>query len=83
MTLAKALTHLRAGDWRSAHPLVQEDESALGCWAHGIVHLLERDYDNARYWYRRAHRHYPGDDGAPSEIDALARAFQAAGGAGQ
>ena len=26
----------------------------LGCWAHGIVHMLEGDLGNARYWYRRA-----------------------------
>ena len=40
------------GDWEKAHAIVQNDDSELGCWAHGIVHLLEGDLGNARYWYR-------------------------------
>lgn len=27
---------------------------ALAAWLHGIVHTLEGDLDNARYWYHRA-----------------------------
>ncbi|MGH8586607.1 MAG: hypothetical protein ACREWE_10650 [Gammaproteobacteria bacterium] len=29
-------------------------------WLHGIVHALEGDLDNARYWYRKADRVFPG-----------------------
>ena len=47
------------GDWQKAHAIVQNDASSLGCWAHGIVHMLEGDLGNARYWYRRAHRAFP------------------------
>ena len=55
--LATALAHLERGDWPSAHVIVQRDEHhPLSCWAHGIVHLLEGDLDNAGYWYRRAGR---------------------------
>ena len=46
-----ALRLLQEGDWRAAHEIVQEDEeSRLSCWAHGIVHLMEGDVPNARYW---------------------------------
>ena len=39
--LEEALAHLEGGDWRAAHEIVQKDEeSALACWAHGIVHLM-------------------------------------------
>jgi hypothetical protein len=69
---AALVGHLRRGEWPQAHVLAQADESAFGCWAHGIVHMLERDFDNARYWYRRAGRDYPGDDAAAGEIEALA-----------
>lgn len=72
MPLATALRHLGKGDWQRAHPLVQKDESALGCWAHGIVHAMEGDVDNARYWYRRARRAWPGRYDAPAELAALA-----------
>jgi hypothetical protein len=69
--IAKAVRHLEAGDWKAAHVIVQKDSSALGCWAHGIVHLIEGDLDNARYWYRRAHRALPHLDTANAEIAAL------------
>ena len=54
--LAAALRHLERGDWQAAHKIVQQDESPAGCWLHGVVHVLEGDLDNARYWYGRAHR---------------------------
>ncbi len=77
MTIAAALRHLRKGDWESAHPLVQEDASEFGCWAHGIVHLLEGDQGNARYWFRRAHRPFPTSPDPAAEIAALAAALKA------
>lgn len=50
--LRRALAHLERGEWQAAHEIVQRDEeSALACWAHGIVHLMEGDLANARYWY--------------------------------
>lgn len=69
--IAKAVTHLEAGDWRAAHVIVQSDSTSLGCWAHGIVHLIEGDLANAQYWYRRAHRSLPHVDTATAEIAAL------------
>ena len=76
MALGTAIRHLREGDWSKAHTLVQNDESALGCWAHGIVHLMEGDLGNARYWYRRAHRLFPRDVDPSIEIAALMAAMK-------
>ena len=68
--LLRALAHLEHGDWRAAHEIVQRDEdSPLSCWAHGIVHLMEGDVANARYWYREAGR--PFSEAVPDEIEAL------------
>ena len=76
--LAQALAHLRRGDWEAAHKIVQQDEdSPLACWAHGIVHLMEGDESNARYWYREAKREFPREPLVPDEIAALARALEA------
>ncbi len=70
--MTKALAHLEAGDWQAAHEIVQTDEeSALACWAHGIVHLMEGDLPNARYWYREAERRFPSTPDAAAEIRAL------------
>jgi hypothetical protein len=67
----KVVQHLEAGEWQSAHAMVQKDATALGCWAHGIVHLVEGDLDNAKYWYRRAHRPLPHGNTVAAEIAAL------------
>ena len=75
--LARAVAHLERDDWRAAHEIVQEDEeSALSCWAHGIVHILEGDLPNARYWYGQAKRTFPRKVSAKDEINELKEALQ-------
>ena len=70
--LSKAVEYLQAGDWQAAHEIVQRDEdSALACWAHGIVHIMEGDLPNARYWYGQARRAFPKEPDADAEIRAL------------
>ena len=70
--LSKAVAHLEAGDWQAAHEIVQRDEaSPLACWAHGIVHIMEGDLPNARYWYREAKRAFPSKPDVQDEIRAL------------
>jgi Tfp pilus assembly protein PilF len=68
--LAKALDFLAAGEWQRAHEIVQPDKSTLAAWMHGIVHTLEGDLDNARYWYRKANREFPGPGAVLQEIAA-------------
>ncbi len=76
--LSTALRHLERGDWNAAHGIVQRDEEgALACWAHGIVHLMEGDASNARYWYRRAGRPFPARARVEAEIEALRAALRA------
>jgi hypothetical protein len=75
--LREAVRHLHAGDWQAAHEIVQADEnSPLACWAHGIVHLMEGDAANARYWYRRAGRAFPKEPSPAEEIEALSAALR-------
>jgi hypothetical protein len=76
--LARAVTLLEAGDWRAAHALVQHERSPLAAWLHGIAHTLEGDLDNARYWYRRLGRPFPGAGAVAREL-ALARGALEAG----
>lgn len=54
--LLKAVAFLEKGEWQPAHEIVQGDRSNLAAWLHGIVHTLEGDLDNARYWYGRCGR---------------------------
>jgi hypothetical protein len=75
--LATAVAHLERDDWRAAHEIVQQDEdSALACWAHGIVHIMEGDLPNARYWYREAKRAFPKTPSIAREITELKGALK-------
>ena len=73
--LLEALTLLERGDWQQAHAIVQQHETEYGAWLHGMVHVLEGDLDNARYWYKRARRTFSPD--AKSELAAAREALGA------
>lgn len=69
--LKDAIALLEQGEWEAAHAIVQKDGSALGSWAHGIVHVMEGDLRNAGYWYRRAGRELPDGVDTHAEVAAL------------
>jgi hypothetical protein len=55
--LRSAVDMALAGEWDEAHGLVQADQAdAIACWIHAVLHKIEGDAGNARYWYRRAGR---------------------------
>ena len=70
-SLHRAAELLAAADWEGAHAIVQDDPSPLAAWMHGIVHLLEGDVANARYWYGRAGRAFPGEGTVQDEVEAV------------
>ena len=70
-TLADTIVMLEARDWEAAHLIAQDSKEPLAAWAHGIVHLIEGDESNARYWYKLAKRAFPGMDAVDAEIAAL------------
>ena len=72
--LIEALEHLARRAWQPAHAIVQEHKSPEAAWLHGIVHTIEGDLENARHWYRKANRDFPGPAAVEGEI-AAARAF--------
>lgn len=75
MTLLDGLRLLRQGEWDRAHQIAQADETELGSWLHGIVHMAEPDESNSRYWYRQAGRRFPGMDALQAEMAELERAL--------
>jgi hypothetical protein len=55
--LREAVDLALGGDWQTAHKIVQEHEGdAVASWIHAVVHRMEGDLDNARYWYERCNR---------------------------
>ena len=78
-TLAEAVDHAAAGRWDEAHAIAQAHEGEpLADWLHAVLHKIEGDAGNARYWYRRAGRmaHESAEPGA--ELSAIAAAVASA-----
>jgi hypothetical protein len=50
----RALAYLRRREWQKAHEIVMDLEDKAAYHMHGLVHRLEGDMENARYWYARA-----------------------------
>jgi hypothetical protein len=50
----KALWYLHHDQWDDAHDIAQNDSSPHGSWLHGILHKVEGDEWNAKYWYQKA-----------------------------
>lgn len=78
MNLLDGLRLLQQGEWDRAHRIAQADESPMGSWFHGIVHMAEPDEQNARYWYREAGRPFPGMAALQAEMAELEGALAAA-----
>jgi hypothetical protein len=51
-----ALWWMGKDEWNKAHELAMSGEDANCAWVHAHLHRVEGDFDNARYWYRRAGR---------------------------
>lgn len=73
-----AALHLWNDSLDAAHELVQDLNGATGSALHGIMHRLEGDYSNAKYWFRRAGDH-PAWHGLQSRASAWLREAEAAG----
>jgi len=53
--LLAALDAAEAGRWDEAHEIVQQHEAdETACWIHAVLHAIEGDHGNARYWFARA-----------------------------
>jgi hypothetical protein len=74
--LIRAVDLAIAGDWQAAHQIVQQDEAdATSCWLHAVLHKIEGDCSNSRYWYRRAGQSFEAYADASSELAAIKAAL--------
>jgi hypothetical protein len=69
--LLRAVELALAGDWNAAHQLVQQYEDETAAWIHAVLHKMEGDLGNARYWYRRADRMDHVADEPSAELAAI------------
>lgn len=55
--LLQAVELALAGKWDAAHERGQQyEDDATAAWIHAVLHKMEGDLANSRYWYRRADR---------------------------
>ncbi len=64
---AESLWFIKKGEWEKAQDIAQDNHTPTGSWLHALLHLIEGDLGNARYWFAEAGR--PAKK--PSQIDEL------------
>lgn len=69
---------LRHGLFAEAHAIAQDLQAPFGSYWHAILHRLEPDYPNARYWFRRV-GDYPTDTRLAARAVSAARAAKGLG----
>ncbi len=76
--LLAAVDHALAGDWQAAHEVAQDhEEDDLANWIHAVVHRMEGDLGNARYWYGRCRRSYRESVSTEDELREIQAALRA------
>ena len=74
--LVRAIDIALAGDWTGAHEIVQQDETdPTYCWVHAVLHKIEEDESNSRYWYRRSGHAYEAYAEPRAELAAIKAAL--------
>ncbi|HEY0268064.1 MAG TPA: hypothetical protein VGC12_02400 [Methyloradius sp.] len=71
--LKRAVAAALKGDWTTAHEIAQESDEQTACWIHAVLHKIEGDEGNSRYWYARARKRYEDFADSTSELKAIAK----------
>ena len=75
--LRTAVDAALTGDWKRAHEIVQQDEDdPIACWIHAVLHKIEGDAGNSRYWYSRTAHSYSEFTDIEQEWAAIKREIE-------
>jgi hypothetical protein len=70
--LIGAIDAAAAGHWDEAHAIAQRHEGdPIADWLHAVLHKIEGDADNSRYWYRRTSHTFEEFTDPQAEISAI------------
>ena len=62
--------------WDEAHEIAQRHEGdAAADWLHAVLHKIEGDAGNSRYWYGRTSHGYDDFADAKAELEAIRAAL--------
>jgi len=56
--LNQAIVFAINDSWDESHKIVQDLNSTEAYWIHAVLHKIEGDEFNSRYWYERAQQSY-------------------------
>ena len=74
--LLKAIEAALADDWDGAHKIAQDYGDHYANWIHAVLHKIEGDAWNSRYWYARTEgKRYEDFDDPSTELRAIAEAL--------
>ena len=74
--LKQAVAAALQGDWTTAHEIAQESDEQIANWIHAVLHKIEGDEGNSRYWYSRARKRYEDFADSTSELKAIAKILE-------
>jgi hypothetical protein len=70
--LIKAIDLALKNQWDAAHRIVQKDDKdPTAAWIHAVLHKIEGDLDNSRYWYCRAGKMECVDQEPTAELESI------------
>ena len=70
--LLKACELAMASDWDGAHHIAQDYSDSTANWIHAVLHKVEDDVWNSKYWYARTHgKNYEDFSDARAELIAI------------
>lgn len=75
--LKSAVESALNGDWHRAHQIAQDSGHPLAHWVHAVLHKIEGDEWNSRYWYRRTSRQYEDYTDSTAELRAILQTLSA------
>jgi len=75
--LKAAITAALGGEWDKSHRMVQELDGPFACWIHAVLHKIEGDVWNSRYWYARTQAQYEDYPDPDTELKAIMELLEA------
>ena len=66
--LNQAIDFALIGSWDASHKIVQDLHSSQAFWIHAVLHKIEGDEFNSRYWYERAQQSYEAYNDPKQEL---------------
>lgn len=71
--LKQALQLALDGEWDVPHKIVQDFSDHYANWIHAVLHKIEGDEWNSKYWYQRTNgKQYEEYEDATEELQAIA-----------